>query len=52
MGKAPRKLLATKVACKDGGGGPGVKTVKPRQSYAIIAKRASISTSPYCHFKG
>ena len=45
MGKAPRKLLATKVAHKDGGGGAGVKTVKPHRNYAIIAMRE------ICHYQ-
>ena len=43
-GKAPRKLLAMKAARKDGGGGTGVKTVKPHRSYVVIAMRE------ICHY--
>ena len=35
-GKAPRKQLATKVACKQGSG-KGAKPQKPHRNYAIIA---------------
>ena len=37
-GKAPRKQLATKVACKHGSG-KGAKPQKPCKNYAIIAMR-------------
>ena len=41
-GKTPRKQLATKVTRKSG---TGVKTVKPHQSYAIIAMREIVLLS-------